>query len=143
MARKKKTETETKAPVQPSEVKQAINATKLKALLKAKRAAIKDTAEIAGTLGQAIARAVEKDHLHRKAFTVVSALDRMEPEKLADFLDHFEHYLEISGLNARAKQVQRLGFGKDEGAEEDDEGEDDRETGNVSAFPRQGSVAAE
>ena len=81
---------------------------KLRELLASHRAAKNDIDEIAGGLGSEIKTAVEKNHLHRKAFRVVLQADRMEPEKLADFLDNLDHYLEISGLRARAASAPKF-----------------------------------
>ena len=68
--------------------------------------------------------------------------DRLEPEKLADLFDHFEHYCEVLGLNKRAKSVMRMDLN------DDGKGEDDGETdvdGKIvrGAFPSPGGVAAE
>ena len=119
----------------PSEVRPAITERKLKDLMRAARSANKDTAEINGVLGKKISSAVENDHLHRKAFNVIKMLDRMEPEKLADFLDCFDHYLDISGIEERAKSAP--GFNMDPG-EGEDEGED---RGNVKPFPKPAEAA--
>jgi hypothetical protein len=80
----------------------------LKELLALARTTKNNVAEMAGTLGQAIANAVENKHLHRKAFRSVVAEDRMEPDKLADFYDHQEYYRDVLGLHERAKNAPRL-----------------------------------
>ena len=123
--------TQAKASVKPGEVKEMISQNKLMNLIKTKRSSTKETAEINGRVGQAIADAVEKNHLHRKAFGVICALDRMEPEKIADFLDHFRYYLDISGIEKRAGSVMRMQL--DETAEEPDET-------NVAKFPTAGNA---
>lgn len=125
--------------VKSSEVRPSITASKLKSLMSTARSAQKNINEISGGLGSEIKQAVEKNHLHRKAFTVIRQLDRMEPEKLADFLDCFEHYLDISGLQDRANQVQRMDL------RDGEEGEDGEEVdkSNVQPFPKQTAVAAE
>lgn len=120
-----------------------ITANKLKRLMADSRAAYKDTRSIAGELGEKIAQAVEHDHLHKKAFAFVRMADRMEPEKLADFLDTVDYYRDISGLNERAAKVIRMSLdddGQDDG--EGDEDEDDQD-GNVRPFPSPAGVAAE
>lgn len=128
----------------PSETLLAIPASKLKSLMKRKRSTVKDVAELTGTMAQAIADAVENDHLNRSAFAVICRLDRMEPEKLADWLDHFDHMLDASGLLDRAKQVQRLGLGDEkEDDEDEDEAADDKAPKNVTRFPPPASAAAE
>ncbi len=92
----------------PSEVSEHISERKLKQLMKDARTAYRDTREIAGGLGQKIASAIEHDHLHRKAFNVCKSADRMEPEKLAEFLDALDLYLDMSGLRERAASAPRL-----------------------------------
>lgn len=126
--------------VKPSETRPAINERKLRELMKSARRAHADTAEINGGLGSEIKQAVENNHLHRKAFRLIVQLDRMEPEKLADFIDCFDHYFDISGLADRAKQVASLPL-----QEETIEGEHDASTRseNVKAFPPPSGVAAE
>jgi hypothetical protein len=117
----------------PSEVRASISQNGLKRLLKQARTTTADARSLAGQLGQAVASAVENDHLHRKAFNIVKGLDRMEPEKLADTLDCLDHYLDISGLRDRAAKVMRLGLG--EGAE-GDESEEEEDADNVVTMPR-------
>lgn len=118
---------ETKGRVvhQPARV---ISKTKLKSLLASARSTKADIDEIVGTHRAQIARAVEEDNLHKGAFAWIKRLDRLEPEKLAEWLDCFEHMLDISGIGDRAKQVQRLGLGDDD---------------NVKQFPGPRQEAAE
>jgi hypothetical protein len=52
-------------------------------------------------------------------------LDRLSPEKLADFMEHFDHYFEASGLEERANSAQRLPMGDGAGEQEKTEGEED------------------
>lgn len=135
----------TKAVEQPEakepKARPAISQNKLKTLMAAARSTNKEVAELTGTLAQKIAVAVENDHLHKKAFGVIRMLDKMEPEKLADFLDCFDHYLDISGLEKRAESVARMDFGPGEEASEASAEPKPRE--NVRAFPAPRSVAAE
>ena len=105
-----------------------ITPTKLHSLMKSARTAQKDIQEIAGGLGAEIKAAVENNHLHRKAFSVVKAGDKMEPEKLAEFLAHLNFYLEASGLRKRAASAPRLEV---EGG------------GKVTPFPQPHGIAAE
>ena len=44
----------------------------------------------------------------------------MTDEKLAECLLHFDHYLEVSGIRARADKVGRLELGDDPGEKETD-----------------------
>lgn len=113
----------------PAGSKPAINQKKLRSLLSSARSAQADITEIAGGMGEAIAKAVENDHLDRKAFNMVRALDKLEPDRLADVLENFEHYLDISGLNERAASAPRLPIGEEDGdhnESEADEREQDR-----------------
>lgn len=103
-----------------------ISKKKLGDLLKDARAISADIKEQAGTLGQQVKEAVENNHLHRKAFTAVRGLDKMEPEKLAEFFYHFDRYLDMTGLRERAATAPNFWEGHD-GEVEDDE--------NVTRFP--------
>lgn len=145
MAKRRKPAEETSEAVKPSEVIVSISEKKLKALLNFARSTKKDMQELGGQLGQRIANAVENDHLHRKAFSIVRTLDRMEPEKLAECLDCLDHYLDISGIRERASKVQRMAFGPggETAAEDEDEDEEARQPSTVRPFPRPASVAAE
>lgn len=108
---------------------QQVGQRKLRELMASARSAHQDTREIAGTLGAEIKDAVENHHLHKKAFSVIRTADRMEPEKLVEFLDCLDLYLDLSGLRERAAKAPRLGL-------------DDDQT-NVKPFPAPSSVAAE
>lgn len=119
--------------VKPSETKQVISQSALVNLIKAKRGAKKDTGEINGRVGQMIADAVENKHLHRKAFATIMQLDGMEPEKLADFLDNFDFYLDITGIRKRAESVMRMNLGEAAA-------EDEAPASNVAQFPTAGNA---
>jgi len=147
VARRKKddeTETETEA-AKPSEVRKVITQARLRSLMSKARSAEKDMGEINGGLREEIAQAVEKHGLHKKVFSTIRALDKMKPEKLREWLDTFEHYLDISGLEKRAESVQPMEFGEGEEGEtaEEDAGAEQGHRRNVRAFPPPGSVAAE
>lgn len=111
---------------------------KLKQLLKTANESHKNMQEISGTLGQQIADAVENNHLHKKAFATLRSMDRMTPQKLADFWDTLQYYVDISGLGDRAASAPKLPM--DAGDDEDDV---DDKTGKVRPFPKPTSVAAE
>lgn len=115
-----------------------ISGNKLKRLMADSRAVYKDVRALSGDLGQKIANAVEHDNLHKKAFAFVRMADRMEPEKLADFLDTIDYYRDISGLNERASKVIKMNLDDDGEGDEQDQGES-----NVRAFPAPSGVAAE
>jgi hypothetical protein len=107
-----------KEAAKPSDVSQQIGQKKLRTLLRAANDAHKDQREIAGGLGQKIADAVENEHLHKKAFSTLRMADRMTPEKLADWWDTLQYYIDVSGLAERAASAPRLRLEPD--AEEDD-----------------------
>lgn len=122
-----------------SEVSQQITERKLKTLLKACDATTKDVRAAAGELGNKIARAVEHDYLHRKAFSTIRMLDRLSPEKLADYFDSFDYYRDISGLQKKAESAPNfLGSAHQAGEDEAEETEDEGgQTTNVRPFGRQ------
>lgn len=67
-----------------------------------------DKNEAAGAIGQAVNKAIEKNHLDKKAFAIFRQLDRLSDMKLSTTLSHLEHYCEIGGLNARCEQQGEL-----------------------------------
>lgn len=147
MARRRREEGEDNQAT-PSDVRPAISQKKLRELLNLSRKAQADVDEINGGVGAAIKAAQEKHHLHRKAFNVCKSADHMEPEKLADFLDCLDHYLDISGLRERAASAPRMQLGDGETEEEETETEETtgrrgRGNGNVRPFPAPTSQAAE
>jgi hypothetical protein len=104
-------------------VLQATPANTVKKLLKDLRGQAEDIAEIRGEMGAAVKDAVDNKHLHKKAFADVRRLDKLSAEKLADHLDHFLYYLDVTGLSDRAKSAQRLpGTVKDPAEAEEEEG---------------------
>jgi hypothetical protein len=132
--------------VKPSEVEKGIGAKKLIALLKTSAGAYKDGRAIAGELGQKIASACEHDNLHRKAFATLRAMDRMSPEKLADYWDSLLYYVDISGIGKRAESAPRLDLSEGDGDE--NAGQEVSKTvkngdGNVRPFPQPHGEAAE
>lgn len=129
----KEKETGAEKRVKPSEARPSISQRKLRELMATHRSAKNDITEISDGIGAAIKDAVENYYLNRKAYRVAITLDRMEPEKLADFLDCFERYIDISGLRARAESAPRLSF--DEDAQEPEE--------DVRPFPQPSGIAAE
>jgi hypothetical protein len=145
MPRKKATAEAPPETAKSSEIAKQIGAAKLKRLLSIAANSHKDSQEIAGTLGQKIAHACEHDHLHRKAFATLKAMDRMTPEKLADYWDTLQYYVEISGLGERAASAPAFdlaarraqGEGGDD-PEDPDNPRDEPEAGpgNIKPFPR-------
>jgi hypothetical protein len=111
MARKKTTE-ETEQPQET--VVKLISAPKLKSILSSTQKAKEDIAEITGPLGEEIKSAIEKHHLHRKAFNAIKSIYNAPPEKLREFKDHFDYYWEASGLEKKANSAPRLPMGAEE-----------------------------
>lgn len=83
----------------------------LKRLLNKGRAAKKDVQSINGTFGQAVADAVENQHLHRKAFAHIRQEDTMEPEKLLEYFTMRDYYEDVLGLREKAAKAGRLELG--------------------------------
>ena len=108
--------------------------TDLNSLLRRCRSRSQQVQTIADEIGEDIAKAAETKYLHRGAFAVTRKLDKMEPEKLAEFLVHFDHYLMEAGLRERAESVGELPIGEadDAGAGETAEETPPAEPGNVS-----------
>jgi hypothetical protein len=130
--------------VTATEVVKMPGSRKLNSLLAEGRKAYQDGRALAGEFGAAVKEAAENDNLHKGAFRTIRALDRMEPEKLADWMDHFEHYCEVCGLNKRAGSVVRMDF-DDDGKSEDEDAEVGASDGKVhrGAFPPPKGEAAE
>lgn len=108
-----------------------INEKALKGLLKAKRATAAEVDEINGGYRSKLAFAVEKQHLHKKAYATVVQMDRMAAgslEKLAEYWDVLNAYMDMSGLMKKIESVGRLDLG--DGAETDDD-----ETGEADPAP--------
>lgn len=125
------------ASVNPTNVGM-IKASKLNSLLVTARKAYKDQRAISGELGAEIKEAAEHDNLHKKAFAMIRGIDRLEPEKLADFFAHFDYYCDVSGLRKRAGSVMRMPL--DDGKEV---GEQKPRASNVEQFPMPKGEAAE
>jgi len=76
-----------------------------------------DLDETTGILREKIGYAVEKKNLNKKAFAELRKLDKMEPEKLADYWDTLQAYMEMGGLFERIESVTRLPLGEPQAAE--------------------------
>ena len=130
-----KTEKPTEA-AKSSDVQAVISKPKLLKLMKHKRQNKSDIAEMNGAFGSAVKLAVENDHLHRKAFNTICTLDKMEAEKVRDFLDNFAYYLDISGIQAKADAVNPMSFeGGGDAGDDGEEDDGDGEESNVKPFP--------
>jgi hypothetical protein len=127
--------------VKSSEVTGMITAKALDNILKLDKRTKNAQAELAGELGSEIGKAVEKYGTNRKALGVIRQLNRMEPEKLADFLDHFDYMLDVSGIEKRAESVQRLPLAEEK-ADPEEEAESSQEPDAKVSRPQFGAKAA-
>jgi len=133
MAKKAKKPTKTdETEAKPSDVIKVPSTSVLKRLMASKRALTKDMAEMRGTYASEVKTAVDDHHLHKGAFGWITQLDKKEPEALREWIDHFEHYFEATGLRKRADSVVRMDFDEDEDGGEGDEADSE---GNVTQFP--------
>ncbi len=86
-------------------------------LLNLSRATSKEVAELNGELREEIGNAKERRGLHTKAFSVMGWCWRKEPEKVAEFWYHLNHYMKESGLLEKIEKIGRLPL-NDAGADE-------------------------
>lgn len=108
--------------VKPSEVLTMVPKGPLMSVLNLDKRTKKQQAELGGELGSKVGDMCERYGTNRKALGVVRMLNRMEIEKVADFLDHLDYLLDVSGLEEAANKVQRLPL-NEKGEEEADDGE--------------------
>ena len=80
----------------------------IKALLRSARQAKEGKDGINESYGSEVKAAVERKHLHRGVYGKIVQLDRLTPEELADWKDHFDHQWVASGLAERAASAPRL-----------------------------------
>lgn len=96
------------APNKAQVARKVISEGKLTGLMRTCASLTQQGASLNGALREKIAYAVEHDYLDKQVFALIRRLDKMEPERLAIFLDNLEHYIDISGLGDRADSVQNL-----------------------------------
>lgn len=143
MARKKATDTEPKSSKKDAAAESGNagvkmpSTKKLNALLAESRTAYQEQRSISGELGASVKEMAEHDNLHKKAFASVKGADRMEPEALADYFAHRDHYEEVLGLRKRAGSVMRMEL------DEAETGDPKARTSNVKPFPLPQGQAAE
>lgn len=75
----------------------------------------KDAQSIAGTIGEAIAKAVETQHFDKKALAMVRTLHAMSPERLAITLPHLLSYIDDLGLDKVADENRGLPINGEDG----------------------------
>jgi len=107
-----------------------------KKLVKAVENAEADKNEAVGSIGSLVANAIEKKHLHKKAFSIYRGLKRLSDAHLALTLSHLDHYREIGGLDERASRQMELGLQPGEGEPEVEVEADDGDE-NVVKFNSQ------
>lgn len=100
-------------------------------LAKAKRDTKKRTQSANGTLGEKIGKAVEDNHLDRKAFSLACQLDAMDDERLHITFHSLIKYCEDLGVTKRATAQEEL-F---------DASEADEPTGKIADAPKKGAKA--
>jgi hypothetical protein len=86
----------------PSEVKAVIAERTFTTLVKDVRNADADIHDAQTNKGELIKKA-KKSGLHVEAFKAFQKLARKSDKAAAEFLTHFEHYLEIGGVNVRVR----------------------------------------
>lgn len=153
MAKKTKTKTKPKKmaekdrPTSEPQLKQKASLIGVAALNKllSRDAAMKvEVDSIVGTMREQIANAVEKQHLHKRAFATLKSINRMSAEKAADYWDTLCAYVDMSCVGEKIKSVGHLPLGdRKDGAEIDENSGGDGEAngegdGNVSR-PKFGS----
>jgi len=127
MARKK---AEPAEPTQQERVTKLTPEKTLTDLIKTKKRTGSKVDELVAEYRSALSKAVEKKHLHKKAFAAAAKLHDMEDTALGEFFDHFDHYCDVLGIRDRAENAPRLDLGDQpgEGPEEDE----DQEPSNVT-----------
>jgi hypothetical protein len=85
----------------------------------------KDAQAIAGTMGEAIAKAVETQHFDKKALAIVRQLHAMSPERLAITLPHLLSYIDDLELDKVADENRGLPINGED---------DDHESGKVAGL---------
>lgn len=75
----------------------------LKAAKEKKEADIDLTTDYAGKV-----KLAQQNHLHKDAFNVIKKIFGWTPEKQADFLEHFDYMLEVTGIEERAASAPRF-----------------------------------
>ena len=103
-----KAQAATTETAKPSETLKIISEGQFNTLVRLLRGHESNKNEAVGAIGSAIADAVERKHLDRKAFGIFRTLARMSDERLATTLAHLDHYRQIGGLDDRAAQQSQM-----------------------------------
>lgn len=75
----------------------------LKAAKEKKEADVDNSTDYAGKV-----KLAQQNHLHKDAFNVIKKIANWTPEKQADFLEHFDYMLEVTGIEDRAASAPRF-----------------------------------
>lgn len=111
------------APTQaakPSEVRRVIDQASAMRLLKICRSKQSEANSLTGELREEIANAVAKKGLHKKAFSVIRQMDKMEPPQLADYIESLYHLIDVCGMAERANSAPSFTASMEQ---DDDDGE--------------------
>lgn len=107
--------------VKPSDTLVLISAQALKSLLKADDNLKGKIDELTGELREEIGNAVEKKHLHKKAYATLKAISRIKSnEELSNYWHTLLAYMDMAGVMARIDSVSELPL---DGEEPEDEEE--------------------
>jgi hypothetical protein len=138
MAKKPRSHKRNGEEVAAEAARPSISRESLRRLLRMARESAEDVGALVEPVKEAVGDAVKNEFLNRWAFNVVKALDKLEPEVLADRLFFLDLYLEQAGLRGRAGKVMRLdldgGEPHGEPGQAEAEAEDD---GKVVPLPQQ------
>ena len=132
----------------PEKAIKVLSANKVKALLRAADKMQEDVNTLTSDFAQEIKDA-KKQGIHKKAFGHLKTLNRMTPESLREYLHHFNHYMDVSGLNDRAASAPVLPMGEEDADEEEQPDGNPATEGatrrgrNVRPFPRPVGEASE
>lgn len=136
MAKGKKGGGEAKTP--PTKiVRKVTDEQTLKKLLRSCTRKKEEIDSITGSLREELANAVEKKNLHAGAFAAIRRLWRKDAGKVAEFMDHFLHYYEVSGLRERAESAPEFDLEGEKEATGEAEAEPEAE-GKPAAARRRG-----
>lgn len=131
----------------PTKEARVISASKLKSLLNSGAKMKEDVNTLTADHAAEVREAVEKFNLKKSPFGVVKKLWRMEAENLRDWLDSFNHMLDVSGLSEKAASAPPLPIGETDAEEEEQpDGSPEQETRrgrNVKPFPKPTAVSTE
>lgn len=75
----------------------------LKAAREKKESDVDSATDYAGKV-----KLAQSNHLNKDAFNVIKKIAGWTPEKQADFIEHFDYMLEVTGIEARAQSAPRF-----------------------------------